>query len=165
MTYFLTPFLSRGMEGNYLNDIYSFDVAQLAWTNLTDAARGDPPSGRAGAIFAAIGDVLFLFGGFQISGPPSTGPSLVTQVPRLSDPAHDRAYPLQEASSTTSLPSIPPAAHGATGPPTPPAASRRRHTCRRFPPCRNRGIVNTPDRKSTRLNSSHRSLSRMPSSA
>ena len=60
--------------GNYLDDLYTFDARSLGWTNLTSPSRGNPPSGRAGAIFAPVNNLIFLFGGFQLSGVHDASP-------------------------------------------------------------------------------------------
>jgi len=61
-------FGGRDYSGNYLNDLYVFDPSNLGMTNLTNIARGQIPSGRGGAVFAAIDTRIFMFGGWQQSG-------------------------------------------------------------------------------------------------
>ena len=48
-----------------LGDLHVFDLAALAWTDLTEAAGGARPSPRAGHGFAAANGKLYVFGGYD----------------------------------------------------------------------------------------------------
>lgn len=51
-----------------LNDLHVFDSSTMAWTDLTVAATGFPPSPRDGAGFAAAGGRLYVYGGQGSTG-------------------------------------------------------------------------------------------------
>ena len=45
------------------------------WQDLTSVATGGGPSPRAGCVFAAVGDQLYLYGGWMMSGAPPRPPA------------------------------------------------------------------------------------------
>ncbi len=55
-------------SGYRLQDLHVYDPATMAWTNLSTAASGTPPSGRESMGFAAAGGKLYVHGGFDDSG-------------------------------------------------------------------------------------------------
>ena len=59
------PFLSAG---TLLQDLLVYDPAAMAWTDLSAAASGTPPSAREGHGFTSAGGKLYVHGGFGGSG-------------------------------------------------------------------------------------------------
>ena len=51
-----------------LYDLHVYDPASQAWTALSDAASGVPPSSRYGHGFTAAGARLFVHGGYNGKG-------------------------------------------------------------------------------------------------
>ena len=49
-------------DAQYMHDMHYFDTATMRWSGAL-SGRGRGPSPRAGAAMAAVGDVLFVFGG------------------------------------------------------------------------------------------------------
>ena len=45
------------------DDLFVFDPAAAAWTDLTALAAGDPPAGRDSLGFAAAAGRLYVYGG------------------------------------------------------------------------------------------------------
>ncbi len=56
--------------GKFLNDLFIFDPAALAWAELSDVAHGTPPAPRYGHSVQAAGDgSIYVFGGQSAAGP------------------------------------------------------------------------------------------------
>ena len=51
-----------------LGDLHVYDPVAMAWTDLSAAASGTPPSPRYGHGFTAAGDKLYVHGGVGHSG-------------------------------------------------------------------------------------------------
>ena len=60
----LKPNLKRATAA--LNDMFSFDVVSSSWTNITASLSLSAPSPRKFHGFAALSNVLYLFGGFDV---------------------------------------------------------------------------------------------------
>ena len=60
----LFPTPSPPRAGAYLGDLHVYDPAAMAWTNLSAAASGTPPSPRAYHGFTSAGGLLYVHGGF-----------------------------------------------------------------------------------------------------
>ena len=50
------------------NDLFSFDPAQLRWTDLSGIAAGEPPTPRKWHGYAAAGSGIYVFGGVGSAG-------------------------------------------------------------------------------------------------
>ena len=51
-----------------LGDLHAFDPAAMAWTDLSAAASGTPPSPRDFHGLASAGGLLYVFGGWDGAG-------------------------------------------------------------------------------------------------
>ena len=65
--------LRHAGTGNSLADLFLYDPATLAWTDLSALSSGDPPSPRAGHGFASAGGKLYVHGGIDGSGEAGAG--------------------------------------------------------------------------------------------
>ena len=54
--------------GSLLQDLHVYDPAAMAWTDLSAAASGTPPSARAYHGFTSAGGKLYVHGGIDGSG-------------------------------------------------------------------------------------------------
>ena len=54
--------------GQRLQDLHVYDPAAMAWTDLSAASSGTPPSARSGGGFASAGGKLYVHGGFDPFG-------------------------------------------------------------------------------------------------
>lgn len=64
-----TMFIFGGQgESGLLSDIYSFKFETLTWHQLNTQANINTPSARKGACMSALGDIIFIFGGFTAGG-------------------------------------------------------------------------------------------------
>jgi N-acetylneuraminic acid mutarotase len=59
---------SRFCAEHGLNDLHVFDPVAEAWTDLSAAISGSPPSPRWGHGFTSAGDKLYVFGGWDDQG-------------------------------------------------------------------------------------------------
>ena len=57
------PYTSYCAGLSRLQDLHVYDPATMAWTNLSAAASGTPPSGRDGHGFTSAGGKLYVHGG------------------------------------------------------------------------------------------------------
>jgi hypothetical protein len=51
-----------------LNDLFTLDLDQLAWEDLTGIALGTPPAPRAGLGITSVSGRIFIFGGVGLHG-------------------------------------------------------------------------------------------------
>jgi hypothetical protein len=51
------------LAGERLNDLYAFDLANLAWIDLSIPAAGEPPPPRSSGGLAEAGGKLYVHGG------------------------------------------------------------------------------------------------------
>jgi hypothetical protein len=62
------PLRARSCAGNYFNDLHVYDPVAGAWTDLSAAISGSPPSTRWGHGFTSAGGKLYVFGGSDDQG-------------------------------------------------------------------------------------------------
>ena len=55
--------------GSTVNDLHQYDIAAIAWTDLSSATQGPVPSRRYGHGFVAAGGGIYLFGGCASDNP------------------------------------------------------------------------------------------------
>jgi hypothetical protein len=60
----MSPLAPSRLSADYLNDLYSFDPAFIAWNLLSAATVGTRPSAREGHGFTSSGGKLYLHGGY-----------------------------------------------------------------------------------------------------
>ena len=60
----LSPERAPSLRAGYFGDLHVYDPAAMAWTNLSAAASGTPPSPRAYHGFTSAGGLLYVHGGF-----------------------------------------------------------------------------------------------------
>jgi hypothetical protein len=59
--------LEQHPTAGMLNDLHAFDPVTLTWVDISATAVGTAPERRAGVGFAAIGQRLYIHGGFSES--------------------------------------------------------------------------------------------------
>jgi hypothetical protein len=63
-----------------LDDLYAFDPATMTWTNLSAADDAGRPSARFGHGFTSAGGLLYVHGGYGITGSGDDGEGMTSQA-------------------------------------------------------------------------------------
>jgi hypothetical protein len=58
------------LTGGYLNDLYVYDPISLTWTDLVLPTTSAYPASRLWMGFAAVGEMLYVHGGYSANGTP-----------------------------------------------------------------------------------------------
>ena len=59
----LSPERAPSLRAGYFGDLHVYDPAAMAWTDLSAAASGTPPSARENQGFASTGGRIYVYGG------------------------------------------------------------------------------------------------------